>query len=276
MSLTCANFTSGHGERNRAKLQGVIFLVRQRINRRCHQMGSTDVSKTKQQKDPRRRLVPSTVAKLRALILAREPGAQIGSLTELAEILGVGIVTLQQAARILEHEGLLLVRRGPGGGYYGTRPDEAALERSVVAYLHVHGSGHREAAEVMTLLRVEIISAASGCRDPGLCEALTALDARIDLSDTADKRAALEKDLYQLLFKMVARPLLELLTRVAWRMYDPSSIPTLYPGEEGVAAWKTGKRRLIRAILAQDEELARFEAMRDRQDYLARLQRVRR
>ena len=236
----------------------------------------TDVSKKKQQKDPRRRLVPTTVAKLRALILAREPGAQIGSLTELAEILGVGVVTLQQAARILEHEGLLNVRRGPGGGYYGTRPDEAALERSVVAYLQVHGSGHREAAEVMTLLRAEIISAASHCKDPELREALTVLEARVDPADTADKRAALEKDLYQLLFKMVARPLFELLTRVAWRLYDPGSIPALYPGEDGVAAWKTGKRRLIHAILEQDEELARFEAIRDRQDYLARLQRARR
>lgn len=234
------------------------------------------MSKTKQQKGPRRRLVPTTVAKLRSLILARDPGAQIGSLTELAEVLGVGVVTLQQAARILEHEGLLLVRRGPGGGYYGTRPDEAALERSVVAYLQVHGSGHREAAEVMTLLRAEIISGAAHCKDAELREALTVLEAHVDLSDSADKRAALEKDLYQLLFKMVARPLFELLTRVAWRLYDPNSIPALYPGEDGVAAWKTGKRRLIHAILEQDEELARFEAIRDRQDYLKRLQRARR
>jgi GntR family transcriptional regulator, transcriptional repressor for pyruvate dehydrogenase complex len=77
-----------------------------------------------------------------------------------------------------------------------------------------------------------------------------------------------------LLFKMVARPLFELLTRVAWRLYHPSSIPALHPGEEGVAAWKAGERRLIRAILEQDEQLARFDAMRDRQDYLKRLQRA--
>src|SRR5579862_179332 len=175
MSLTCANFTSGHGERNRAKLQGVIFLVRQRINRRCHQMGSTDVSKTKQQKDPRRRLVPTTVAKLRALILARAPGSQIGSLTELAELLGVGVVTLQQAARILEHEGLLLVRRGPGGGYYGTRPDEAALERSVAAYLRVHGFGHRESQQMLSLLDCEIVPAAARCTDSTLRETVRKL-----------------------------------------------------------------------------------------------------
>jgi GntR family transcriptional regulator, transcriptional repressor for pyruvate dehydrogenase complex len=234
-----------------------------------------DVTTTKKAKAPRRRLVQTTAAKLRALILARDPDAQIGSLTELAGLLGVGIVTVQQAARILEHEGLLLVRRGPGGGYYGTRPDEDALERSVVAYLQIHGSGHREAAEVMTLLRAEIIAAAAHCEDTALREALTALHARVDLCDTADKRAALESELYQLLFKMVARPLFELLTRVAWRLYDPSSIPVLYPGAEGVADWKAGQSRLIRAILEQDEELARFEAMRHRHDYLARLQRAR-
>src|ERR1700689_783606 len=126
-------------------------------------------------KIPKRQLVQAAAAKLRDVILAREPGAQIGSLNEVAELLGVGIVTVQQAARILEHEGLLAVRRGPGGGYYGTRPDEAALERSVVAYLRAHGSGYREAAEVMTLLRAELISAAAGCRDPELCGALSVL-----------------------------------------------------------------------------------------------------
>ena len=239
-------------------------------------MGGTDVNKTKEQKVLRPRLVQTTAAKLRALILARDPNAQIGSLTELAELLGVGIVTVQQAARILEHEGFLLVRRGPGGGYYGARPDEAALERSVAAYLQAHGSGHREAAEVMTLLGAEIVVLASGCRDAELREALTALNARIDLCDTADRRAVFENDLHQLLCKMVVRPLFDLLTQVAWRLYDPSSVPALYPGAEGVAAWKVGKRRMIRAILEQDEELARFEAMRERDDYLARLKRTRR
>src|SRR6266481_2517902 len=96
---------------------------------------------------PRRQIVQAAAAKLRDVILAREPGTQIGSLNEVAELLGVGIVTVQQAARILEHEGLLAVRRGPGGGYYGTRPDEASLERSLAAYMRVHGFGYREALD---------------------------------------------------------------------------------------------------------------------------------
>jgi DNA-binding FadR family transcriptional regulator len=233
------------------------------------------MSREKKKKVPPRRPVQTAATKLRALILAREPGAQIGSLTELAELLGVGIVTVQQAARILEHEGLLHVRRGPGGGYYGARPDEAALERSMAAYLQVHGSGHREAAAVATLLRVEIIVAAAGCKDSGSREALIALRRRIDKCNTSDKRIAFEKELHQLLFKMVARPLFELLTRVSLRLYEPGSIPVLYPGSKGVADWMAGKHRLLHAILEQDQELARFEATRDRQDYLARLARAR-
>src|SRR6202007_308871 len=97
-----------------------------------------------------RHLVQGTAAKLREMILSREPDACVGSLHEVAQQLGVGVVTVQQAARILEHEGLLEVRRGPGGGYYGKRPDEAALERSMAAYLRVHGSASQEVSEIVS------------------------------------------------------------------------------------------------------------------------------
>ena len=85
---------------------------------------------------------------LRDLVFAAEPGAMIGSLQDLAKALGVGVVTLQQAARVLEHEGLLEARRGPGGGYYGARPDQAALERSLGAYMRMHAASYEEALEI--------------------------------------------------------------------------------------------------------------------------------
>src|ERR1700749_641368 len=126
-------------------------------------------------KVPRRQVVQAAAAKLRDLILARAAGAQIGSLHEVARLLDVGIVTVQQAARILEHEGLLAVRRGPGGGYYGTRPDEAALERSIAAYLRVHGFGHRESQQTLSLLDCGIVPAAARCTDATLRETVRKL-----------------------------------------------------------------------------------------------------
>ena len=222
-------------------------------------------------KIPRRQLVQAAAAKLRDVILAREPGTQIGSLNEVAELLGVGIVTVQQAARVLEHEGLLAVRRGPGGGYYGTRPDEAALERAFAAYLRVHGFSNRESHRMLSLLDCEIIPAAARCTDESLRQAARGLLERVDHCVSSEQRVAFETELRDLLFKMVARPLVELICRVTQRFYVHSGAPPLFPGKEGFDAWRSARRRIWEAILKQDEELAQFEAERYRQLVLARL-----
>ena len=222
-------------------------------------------------KVPKRQLVQAAAAKLRDMILAREPGAQIGSLNEVADLLGVGIVTVQQAARILEHEGLLAVRRGPGGGYYGTRPDEAALERAFAAYLRVHGFSNRESQEMLSLLDCEIVPVAARCTDEGLREAVRSLLARVDHCDSVDKRVAFETELRDVLLKMVARPLIELVCRVTQRLYVQSSMPPLFAGKAAIDAWKSARRRMLEAILKQDEHLAQFEAERYRRLVLSRL-----
>ena len=222
-------------------------------------------------KTPRRQLVQAAAAKLRDVILTREPGAQIGSLNEVAELLGVGIVTVQQAARVLEHEGLLAVRRGPGGGYYGTRPDEAALERAFAAYLRVHGFSNRESHRMLSLLDCEIVPAAARCTDESLRGVARELLERVDGCESRDQRVAFETELRDLLFKMVARPLLELVCRVTQQLYVHSDPPPLFVGQEGVDAWRAARRRILEAILKQDEALAEFEAERYRQLVLVRL-----
>jgi GntR family transcriptional repressor for pyruvate dehydrogenase complex len=153
-----------------------------------------------------RRLVSATVEKLREIILAQDPDTQIGSLPELAQQLGVGIVTIQQAARILEHQGLLDVRRGKGGGYYGKRPDEAALEQTITAYIYVHGHAEDEARDIGSLLSCELIAAAANCSDEQLHAELQALNDRIDTSDTEQLRVDFETELHRLLCRMADKP----------------------------------------------------------------------
>lgn len=218
-----------------------------------------------------RPLVQDAADKLRELILARDPGAQIGSLGEVARELSVGIVTVQQAARVLEHEGLLEVRRGPGGGYYGARPDDAALERSVAAYLRVHGSAFREVLEMMSLLDTELLPEAARCPDEAPRVELRALLPRIDAADTAEERILVEEELHNIVFRMVDRPLFEMLARVTSQVAAGQQEPLLFPGEAGVAAWKEGRRRIVQAILDGDVGLTLFEAVRYRQGMLGRL-----
>jgi DNA-binding FadR family transcriptional regulator len=223
-------------------------------------------------KAERRQLVKNTAAKLRDLVLARDVGTNLGSLKDVAQMLGVGIVTLQQAARILEHEGLLSVRRGPGGGYYGTRPDEAALERGFAAYLRVHGFSYRESQQLLALLDCELMPAAARCRDESLLRAMRELRDSVDRCDTPELRVQLETELRRTLFKMVSQPLIEFVARVTGRLYTHPRGVMLFGGEDGVAAWKLGRARILDAILNHDEELARFEAERYRKEVLTRLE----
>jgi GntR family transcriptional repressor for pyruvate dehydrogenase complex len=223
-------------------------------------------------KQHKRVLVQETAAKLRDRVLASEPDTQIGSLTEIAQALGVGIVTVQQAARILEHEGLLAVRRGPGGGYYGKRPDADSLQRALAAYLRVHGLGYRDGLEMSLLLDCEIIPAAARCRDDALRRAMSGLLASVDACDTVDGRAALETQLRTLLHQMASHPLAEFLLRVTATFYhaEPASDrdDPVFSTAEAVAIWKTGKRRMMQAIADGDEERAQFEAERYRKQVL--------
>jgi GntR family transcriptional regulator, transcriptional repressor for pyruvate dehydrogenase complex len=215
-------------------------------------------------KPPKSRLVADIADRLRDLILAQAPGEHLGSLTDVAAQLGVGIVTVQQAARILEHEGLLAVKRGPGGGYYGARPDHAAIERAFATYLRVHNIGYREAFELTVLLDSDIVRAAASGLTTAQSQTIAALEVQLDGCTSADDRIQFEVNFRETLLGIVERPLLELLSRVAMQLYTAQSDPALFAQAVALDEWRQGRRRILDAILQQDEELANFEAHRFR------------
>lgn len=224
----------------------------------------------------RKHLVQDTAARIRDLIFARREGEQIGSLPELAKGLGVGIVTVQQAARILEHEGLLEVRRGPGGGYYGSRPDAADLERALAAYMRSQPASWEEALDMTSLLFNELCAAAADSVDRQGQDELREFALRLTNCATEADMGAMEQVFQDLLFRMVDRPLFELLTRVTLRFSAMQAGEASGRGLIGVEQWIAGRRRIIDAILRHDVELARFEADRsNRRILMAALERDR-
>ena len=223
---------------------------------------------------PKRHLVQECVVKLRELILSYEPSARIGSQAEVAQRLGVGLVTTQQAARIIEYEGLLKVRRGPGGGYYGVRPDETMLERSIMAYMMGHGAGHEEALGLLLLVSCELAPSAAVCENPEYRSALEAILARVSSCNAVEQRVHLERDLRKLLLKMANRPMLELATKVSARLYAAAPSHALFQGQVGVEEWKAWRRSYIGGILSGDPEIAMFAALRHRQRILQRRDRL--
>lgn len=225
------------------------------------------VKKTRQ----RGQLVQATAETLRQRVFANEPGAQIGSLRELAEVFNVGIVTIQQVARILEHEGLLEVRRGPGGGYFGRRPDIDTLESILAAYMRSQPASWEEALDMTSLLFNELCAAAASIDIPGeLREEMLALGREIDDCDPQSELSLIEEKFQNMLFRMVNRPLFELLTRVTlhFSLSNPPEVSA--QGLISPELWRAGRRRIIAAILAGDVPLARFEADRSNRQIIMR------
>lgn len=208
------------------------------------------------------RPVQAAAERLREMIYAQDPGTRIGSLGGLARELGVGIVTIQQAARILEFEGLLEVRRGPGGGYWGRRPDAAVLERSLAAYMRTHPASWEEALDMTSLLFNELVAAAASSGDRTMRDELRAFALKVDGAEGEADVARLEEEFQDLLFRMVNRPLFELLTHVTLRFSVSRPADAVFRSRISTAQWIDGRRRIIDAILREDEELARFEANR--------------
>ena len=221
----------------------------------------------------RKQLVQQTAERLRDRIFASAEGEQLGSLPDLARDLGVGIVTVQQTARILEHEGLLEVRRGPGGGYFGRRPDVAGLERTLAAYMRTEPASWEEALDMTSLLFIELCGAAAQCDERGLLDELRNFAREVADCESEAQIGGLEENFQDLLFRMVNRPLFEMLTRVTLRIAQGQADSHRTSGAFNLDVWTNGRRRIIDAILRHDEELARFEAERsNRRVLLAWLQ----
>jgi len=208
-------------------------------------------------------LVSATTQALRDHIFALAPGTLIGSLHQIARALDVGVVTLQQAARVLEHEGLLDVRRGPGGGYYAARPDDAALERAMDAYLRMHPTTWEEALDMTSLLFNELVAAAAtSLGESDARPQLLALRDRLDAGLPEAEFGPFEFEFQELLFRMVRRPLFEMLTRVTLHFASSRPVPPISALHADAARWREGRRRIIQAIVDGDPDLARFEAER--------------
>jgi GntR family transcriptional regulator, transcriptional repressor for pyruvate dehydrogenase complex len=99
----------------------------------------------------------STAAALREEILALgEGGTFLGSEDELLERFGVSRPTLRQAARILEQEHLLVVRRGTSGGFFTRYPSTDAVTHVASVYLRSRHTQLRDLWGATKLIAPEI------------------------------------------------------------------------------------------------------------------------
>jgi len=99
----------------------------------------------------------ATAAVLREEILARKDSDWfLGSEDDLLGRLNVSRPTLRQAARILEHEQLLVVRRGLKGGLFARRPSSEPVAQAASVFLRSRETTIAELAEAGGVLSAEL------------------------------------------------------------------------------------------------------------------------
>lgn len=217
---------------------------------------------------------------MRALALATPEGERLGSEDELVEKLGVARVTIRQAARLLEREGLVKVRRGLNGGYFATRPTVEMVETIVCNYLNTLGLKSHHGGGVSSALWVYVVreaAAADRAAANALAEQFTRKIQGLGAGASIEDVAQIEREMRSEIFKLIDGGYIEVLFRInaafaRQEISGDSHFVDLVGIETFVRNWKKAKLAELDAIADGDEMLAVMAALHSRKLWLDREQ----
>jgi GntR family transcriptional regulator, transcriptional repressor for pyruvate dehydrogenase complex len=199
--------------------------------------------------------------RLRELALAADDGALVGSEDALVQELGVSRSTVRQAARLLEGEGLLRVKRGINGGYYGSRPDENTIKATVSDYLGTLDAEHGDVSAVAAVLWVEVLRRAASLNSPAsrkFAEMQRRAVLEIDKDAPLRRIVELEETIREGIFELIDSPYIRLIFHInaTFSRARYGSAPPDLVSPELVQAWQEAKLMELGAIAEADVQLA--------------------
>ncbi len=202
---------------------------------------------------------------VRSRILGLSEGELIGSEDSLLVLLGCSRGTVRQVARLLEREGLLKVRRGIKGGYYGARPDPGTIEQMVGIHLQTLDISAKEVTIMASALWIEAmrLAATADAADVGkICEMLRK---KVNLvRDDADILKVREMEFYiqQEIFGLSTARYIKLIYDINNHLYDSqfdyaaAARASKEDHHVFVRAWRVAKLMELNAIAEGDGDLA--------------------
>jgi GntR family transcriptional repressor for pyruvate dehydrogenase complex len=203
--------------------------------------------------------------RLRTIVLDADDGAFIGSEDVLIAQMGCSRSTVRQVARLLEREGLLKVRRGINGGYFGTRPDAGTIEATVSAYLETLDMDASDVTVLASTLWVEAVRKAAGAPADARREAVVRLTKLITrVSDEAgfeairDLELASQAEVFKLANSAYIQLIFDINVAFSRRRFPASRIAEDVDANHGefVRIWREAKLLELNAIGIGDHELA--------------------
>lgn len=222
--------------------------------------------------------IDAAAAHLRGIALETPDGELLGSEDDIVAALGVSRATVRQAARLLERDGVVRVRRGINGGYFASRPSVEMVEAVVCTYLETLGLDARHTGPVSTALWVEVLrEAARADRSAAqvLANAMAEKIRRLPDEPTMVEISQLEQETRTSIFQLIDGQYMELVFRInaAFARQQLSKSTAMADPEvhrRFVAKWKKAKLMELDAIAEGDETLAMMAGMYNRRLWIER------
>jgi DNA-binding FadR family transcriptional regulator len=194
--------------------------------------------------------------------LAASPGHFLGREDALLAELGISRPTLRQAARILESEHLVAVRRGARGGFFAQRPQAGDVIRAPARFLRLNGATVADVHAATKSIAEEVGALAARCNDPELRGRLDAFRDSIDANDSPGLVIAAETALARLLAEMSGNPAAKLFIEIGYTFGRDEHHLHFYQSAEDRARARALQRGVCDAVLAHDSEVARLMMQR--------------
>lgn len=213
----------------------------------------------------KQRTLLQTVSALRDYVLSFKDGALIGSETELVARFGVSRPTFRHAAKVLEQEQLLRIKRGVQGGFFARMPTPTAVAHVASVYLYTRRAHLQQAVSTGRALFAECARQAAKVRDPESVRRFTTfLATQKPPRDKGEFKRflAAEREFFSILCKASHNPVLELFASVIVDFASTFVAHSVYSGHpERIVQYQKLQSDLIRAILAGDEEVASLKSI---------------
>lgn len=218
--------------------------------------------------------------RLRAIVLEAEEGALIGSEEALVAQLSCSRATVRQVARLLEREGLLRVRRGINGGYFGTRPDAGTIETIVSSYLAALDMDASDVTILASTLWVEAVRKAARA-DPAIIapvvarlrRKLNAIPVSASFAAVREVEMETQAEIFQLSNSAYIKLIFDINVAFSRRRFPSSPVIDDDSPEHVVfvRTWKEAKLQELNAISIGDRELAVLAARYSRKIWHGRV-----
>ena len=174
-------------------------------------MGRTVVNKRRTMK-----ISESVTREIVADISNLAPGTMLPPEARLLERYQVGRASLREALRVLEMQGMIVIRPGPGGGPMVAQADTEHFGRMASLFFHMAGATYRDVLETRLIVEPAVAALVAANQDPEHMKILEEFVGRTDTDGTAttgfDDTATRAVEFHAMLIDMADNPVVALLS----------------------------------------------------------------